>query len=252
MRQIPTKIKPKAGFAHFIHIAFTCVLPLLLFILVRLRFYHLSLGIVLIVLSKWRMFAVKPRHWPANIRANAVDITVGLSALIFMIQSGSSAIQLFWAVAYGAWLLALKPQSSDLGVTLQAFVAQTVGITALFLVGDDAPLYVLVIGAWLIAHVAARHYFSNFEEPLVRYLSAVWAYLSAALVWVLGHWLLFYGPIAQPALLLSVISFGLGGIYYLEKSDRTSVALRRQLLFLLVTVTIIVLTSLVWGDRAIK
>ncbi len=252
MRQIPTKIKPKAGFAHFIHIAFTCLLPLLLFILVRLRFYHLSLGITLIMLSKWRMFAVKPRHWPANIRANAVDIIVGLSALIFMIQSGSSVVQLFWAVAYGAWLLILKPQSTDLGITLQALASQSAGLAALFLAWDGAPLYALIAGTWLISYVAARHYFGNFEEPLVRYLSAAWAYISGALVWILGHWLLFYGPVAQPALLISIIAFGLGGIYYLEKSDRTSIALRRQLLFVLVAVTTIVLTSLIWGDRAIK
>lgn len=252
MRQIPTKIKPKAGFSHFVHIAFTCLLPILLLVLVRLKFYQMSIGVGLILLSKWRMFAVKPRHWPANVRANAVDIIVGVSALIFMMQSDSGVFQLIWAVAYGAWLLVLKPQSSDLGVALQGLAAQAAGLAALFLVWDAAPLYGLVIGGWIISYVAARHFFTNFEEPLVRYLSAAWAYATAALVWILGHWLLFYGPIAQPALLLSVIAFGLGGMYYLEKSDRSSVVLRRQILFVLIAVTSIVLTSLVWGDKAIK
>jgi hypothetical protein len=252
MRQIPTKIKPKAGFSHFLHIALTSVLPLLLLILVRLRFYELSIGVTLILLSKWRMFAVKPRHWPANVRANAVDITVGLSALIFMVNSNSGVLQLFWAVAYGAWLLLLKPQSTDLGVSLQAITAQAAGLTALFIAWGGAPLASLVIGAWVISYVAARHFFGNFEEPLVRFLSAVWAYGAAALVWVLGHWLLFYGPIAQPALLLSVAAFGLGGMYYLEKSDRSSVVLRRQIVFVLFAVTLIVLTFSDWGDKAIK
>lgn len=252
MRQIPTKIKPKAGFSHFVHIAFTCILPILLLILVRLRFYQISIGIGLIILSKWRMFAVKPRHWPANIRANAVDIIVGISSLVFMIHSDSGVLQLFWAVAYGAWLLVLKPQSSDLGIALQALAAQATGLAAMFIAWDSSPLYALVAGGWVISYVSARHFFGNFEEPLARYLTASWAYATAALVWIMGHWLLFYGPVAQPALLLSVIAFGLGGMYYLEKSDRSSVVLRRQLLFVLVAVTTIVLTSLVWGDKAIK
>jgi hypothetical protein len=252
MRQIPTKMKPKAGFSHFIHIAFTSILPILLLILVRLRFYQLSIGITLIILSKWRMFAVKPRHWPANIRANAVDIIVGLSALIFMIHSNSGVLQLFWAVAYGAWLLILKPQSSDLGVPLQAITAQSVGLVALFIAWGSAPLLTLVICVWLISYVSARHFFASFEEPYIRFLSSTWAYLAAALTWLLGHWLLFYGPVAQPALLLSVIAFGVGGMYYLEKSDRSSIVLRRQIVFVLFAVTLIVLTFSDWGDKAIK
>lgn len=252
MRQIPTKIKPKAGFSHFLHIALTSVLPLLLLILVRLRFYQLPIGVALILLSKWRMLAVKPRHWPANVRSNAVDIIVGLSALIFMINSHSGVFQLFWAVAYGAWLLVLKPQSTDLGVSLQALVAQSAGLSALFIAWGSAPLVTLVVSGWVVSYVTARHFFSNFEEPLVRFLSAVWAYATAALIWILSHWLLFYGPVAQPALLLSVIAFGLGGMYYLEKSDRSSIGLRRQIVFVLFAVTIIVLTFSDWGDKAIK
>lgn len=252
MRQIPAKIKPKAGFSHFIHIALMCLLPLLLLVLVRLKFSQLPIGIALILLSKWRMFAVKPRHWPANIRANAVDIIVGLSVLIFMINSANGALQLLWAAAYAAWLLFVKPQSSSIGVSAQALIAQTVGLVALFIELGGASLYVLVIGTWTICYMAARHFFASFDESLNRYLSATWSYFSSALVWVLGHWLIFYGPVAQPALLLSVIGFGLGGIYYLEKSDRSSVVLRRQIIFVVFAVTTIVLTFSEWGDKAIQ
>lgn len=251
MAQIISKIKPAVGFSHFIHIALTCLLPALLFVLVRLRFFELQLGVSLILLSKWRMFAVKPRHWLANIRANAVDIIVGLSVLIFMIHSGSQLLQLFWAVMYGMWLIILKPQSNSLGVSLQAFIAQSIGLAALLIAWGDSALLVLVLGAWLTSYMAARHFFASFEEPLTRFMSAVWGYFAAAMLWILGHWLLFYGPIAQPALLLSVISFGLGGIYYLEKSDRMSVVLRRQIIFVVFAVVLIVLTFSDWGDKAI-
>ncbi len=197
------------------------------------------------------MFAVKPRHWPANIRANAVDIVVGLSALLFMINANSGALQLLWALLYGIWLLVLKPQSGSFGVSLQALVAQSIGLGSLFMAWGGASLAVIVVGAWLVCYMSARHFFGSFEESHVRFLSAVWAYFAGALTWVLGHWLLFYGPVAQPALLLSVIGFGLGGIYYLEKSDRSSIVLRRQIVFVIFAVTIIVLTFSEWGDKAI-
>lgn len=251
MRQIASKIKPAAGFSHIIYIALTCLLPALLFVFVRLQFFQLQLGVALILLSKWRMFAVKPRYWAANLRANAVDIIVGMSALIFMIHSDSQLFQLLWAVLYGVWLIVLKPQSSAWGVSLQALIAQSVGLTAALLAWGDSQAIVLVAGAWLVCYMAARHFFANFEEGLTRYLALVWAYFASALMWILSHWLLFYGPIAQPALLLSVIGFGLGGIYYLEKSDRMSVALRRQIVFVMFAVVIIVVTFSDWGDKAI-
>lgn len=249
MNKIAAKIKPASGFSHFVHIALTTLLPALLFIFVRTRFFQLA-GL-LILLSKWRMFAVKPRHWPANIRANGVDLIVGLSALVFMIQSGSQLMQLVWACAYGAWLLLLKPQSSTLGVSVQALISQLVGLVALFLAWGSKPIYVLVVAVWLICYLSARHFFANFEEDLTRFLAYVWAYFAAALTWILGHWLLFYGPIAQPALLLSVTGFGLGGMYYLEKTDRITVTLRRQLIFVMLAVILIVITFSDWGDKTI-
>ena len=71
----------RGDYAAFLHIVLTAVLPLLVYVLVRLEF--VAIAFVAIVLAKWRMFAVKSRHWPANIRANAVDIFVGFSAVVF-------------------------------------------------------------------------------------------------------------------------------------------------------------------------
>ena len=249
MKQITAKIKPASGFSHILHIALVSLLPALLFVLVRLEFFQLAGALIL--LSKWRMFAVKPRHWPAILRVNSIDIIVGLAVLVFMIHSGTQLLQLLWAFAYGLWLLWLKPQSTVFGVSSQALVGQTVGIVALFLQWGDKSSWVLVIATWLICYAGARHFFANFEEPLTRFLSYVWAYFSAALVWVLSHWLLFYGPIAQPGLLITVMGFGLAGIYYLEKTDRGSLALRRQLIFVMMAVILIVVIFSDWGDKTI-
>jgi len=248
-QSLGAKIKPASGFSHLFHIALMALLPAFIFVFVRLHFVELA--VALILLSKWRMLAVKPRHWPANVRANSVDIIVGLSLLIFMLSTSSGLFQLLWAVLYGVWLIVIKPRSDTLGVSAQALIAQFVGLTAIFLYWGAVPTYVLMILAWLICYSSARHFFTSFDEPLTRYLSDAWAYFAAALTWILGHWLLFYGLIAQPTLLLSVISFSLAGVYYLDQTDRLSVLLRRQLIFVMIAIVIILLTFSNWGDKAV-
>ena len=251
MPSISSKIKPASGFSHFLHIILTALLPISMYILVRLGGDFIALAAVLVLMSKWRMFAVKPRHWPANIRANAVDIIVGLSLLIFMTHSTSQLLQLVWAFTYGVWLVALKPRSDMLSVSIQAVVALFVGLTAIFLNWGGASTLALVILAWLVCYSAARQFFTSFDEPLSRYLSDSWAYFGAALTWVLSHWLLFYGSIAQVTLILTVIGFSLASIYYLDHEDRLSVLLRRQLVFVMVAVIVIVLAFSNWGDKAV-
>jgi hypothetical protein len=197
------------------------------------------------------MFAVRPRYWPANFRANAVDIIVGLSFLVFMVQSGSMAWQLVWMVAYGVWLLAIKPGSNALIVSFQAGVGQLLGLMALFLAWPSAPLYGLVLGTGGVCYLAARHYFDGFDEPYSKFLSYLWGYFGAALTWVLGHWLLFYGVIAQPTLLLLVLGYGLGALYYLDHRDRLSTLLKREFIFIMVAVVIVVLAFSHWGNKIV-
>ncbi len=242
-------LKPKSGFSHILHLGLTALLPALVFVLVRMRFVQLAAALVL--LSKWRMLAVRPRYWLANIRANAVDIMVGISAVIFMANTSSASWQLIWAVAYGLWLVVLKPGSSVLKVSLQAMTAQLLAFMALFMQWGDAPLVALVAAAWLISYLVARHFFTSFDEPHTPLYSHAWGYFSASLLWVLGHWLLFYGVLAQPTLLLTVIGYGLGTLYYLDHADRLSTLLRRQFIFIMIAIITVVLVFSDWSDKAI-
>lgn len=248
-QRLKTRIRPAYGFAHFFHILLVILLPVALFVLVRIHFSEIAIAVLL--LSKWRMFAVRPRHWLANIRANALDIVVGLATIIFMTHADSQLWQSIWAVAYALWLLVLKPNASLLGVSLQAFVGQIAGLMAVFLAWPGSPLYVLVLATWLVCNVSAKHFFASFDEPYTKFLTDVWSFFGAALVWILGHWLLYYQVISQPTLLLSVIGFGLATLYYLERTDRLSILLRRQLVFIMFAVIIIVLVFSDWGDKAI-
>jgi hypothetical protein len=189
------------------------------------------------------MFAVKPRHWPANIRANAVDIIVGLSALIFMAHSGSAMFQLVWAIGYGIWLLAVKPLATTFGISLQALISQALGLTALFIAWGDAPVW-LVIG---MDHYynTARHFLQASRSLPVRCVGLF------CLQWC-GFWSLanLLWSIAHRHYVL-VLSFGLGGMYYLQKTDRMSVMLRRQIVFVMVAIVVIVLAFSQWGDKTI-
>jgi hypothetical protein len=197
------------------------------------------------------MFAVRPRFWPANIRANAVDIIVSVSLLLFMINSGSQLVQLVWVAVYIGWQIALKPASDALMISVQALVGLLFGLMAIFVGWGDGPLYGLVLLTGAICYLSARHFFDSFDEPYAKLLSYVWGYFGAAMTWVLGHWLLYYGIIAQPVLLLLAVGYGLAVLYYLDHHDRLTRVLRRQFVFIMIAIVFIVVLFSDWGDKIV-
>lgn len=249
MRPLVAKIKPANGFSYLVHMSLLALLPVVLFVLVRVHF--IQLAFILILLSKWRMFAVRPRFWPANIRANAIDMIVGFSLLGLMAESGTMLWQALWAVAYIIWLTMVKPGSSVMFASIQAGIGFLLGLSALYLTWGAGPLYGLVFLTGLVCYLAARHFFDSFDEPYAKLLAYLWAYFGAAVMWVLGHWLLFYGEIAQVTLLLVVLGYGLAALYYLDHFDKLSIMIRRQFVFIMVAVVVIVLTFSNWGDKIV-
>ena len=249
MRPTLRKLKPTSGIAHFLHLGLVLVLPLAVFVLVRLDFVQLALSIV--VLSKWRMFAVKPRFWAANVRANAVDLMVGLSIVLFMTHSSSVWLQIVWAVLYAVWLLAIKPGSGVTMVTAQAFIGQFTALSALYLTWADGPVYGLTFLSGVFCFMAARHFLDAFDEPYARMLAYIWGYFGAALTWLLSHWLLFYRGVAQPTLLLSTLGYGMAVLYYLDHNDRLNKGVRRQFIFIMVAIVVVVLAFSDWGDKVV-
>lgn len=243
------KVRPGRGFSHAFHLSFIAILPIVLFVLARLEFNVLAL--IVLLLSKWRMFALHPRHWIAHLRTNAVDIIVGISFLIFLIDTDSMSIQLMWVALFEVWLLLIKPQSSMAFISLQAIIAQGLGLSSLFFVFEDAPIAVIVLTFWAVAYFSARHFFNAFDETRGRLLSSIWAFFAAALAWILSHWLLFIGPIAQPALLVTVMAYGLAGMYYLDKTDRLSALVRRQIALTMFAIIFVVIILSDWGDKAL-
>jgi hypothetical protein len=226
------------------------ILPAAVFVLVKLNFVQLALSVV--VLSKWRVFAVRPRFWAANIRANAVDLMVGVSIVLFMTHSGGNTwLQLLWAALYAFWLIAIKPSSWLVLVTGQAFIGQLAALMALYLTWVNGPAYALTALTGLICFLAARHFFDPFDEVYAQMLSFVWGYFAAALAWVLSHWLLYYHGLAQPTLLLSALGYGLAVLYYLDHYDKLSKGLQRQFVFIMLAIVLVVLAFSDWGDKVV-
>jgi hypothetical protein len=103
----------------------------------------------------------------------------------------------------------------------------------------------------LICFLAARHFFDTFDEPYAKMLAYVWGYFAAALAWLLSHWLLFYRGVSQPALLLSTLGYGLAVLYYLDHHDRLSKGVRRQFIFIMLAIVLVVLAFSDWGDKVV-
>ncbi len=246
------RLKPTRGVSALVHNSLLALLPLIIFVLVRLNKTDFTqLALILIVLSKWRMFAVRPRFWPANIRANSVDLMVGLSTVIFMTMSPNIVLQLVWAVAYGVWLIKIKPANSSLMISIQAGVGQLAALSALYLAWSAGPLYGLTLATGIICYLTARHFFDAFDESYSRLLSYLWGYFGASLAWLLSHWLLFYGSFAQPTILLAAIGYGMAALYYLDHQDKLTKSIQRQFVLVMILIVLIVLIFSDWGSKVV-
>ena len=249
MKQLSSKVKSSSTLWQFAHILYILLLPVILFICVNRGL--LLLGIGFILLSKWRIFSIRPRYWLASLRANAIDIIVGVSTALMMSQSQSSLIQLIWAAGFALWLVAIKTFSSTFGVSLQALIAFCYGLSAIYVAFGGLDIWLLIVLSWLLCYSAVHHFLSSFEENHVKFLSNIFAFFGAALTWILSHWLLYYGNIAQPALILVIIGLYFGIFYALYKYGKLTNILRFIiLLFLVLSLSLIIIFS-DWSDKTL-
>jgi hypothetical protein len=244
IRSLPSRIKPAKGFSHIFYIALNSLLPILAYILVRIDF--VAVAIFLIFLSKWRMFAVRPRYWVANLVSNGVDIMVAVSLVLFMASTTVVWWQLFWTGLYLGWQLWLKPRYDVLSVSGQAMIGQLLGLSLLYLKFGDSSIVALVAGTWLVTYLSARHYLTSFEENHSTLLAHIWAYFSASLAFVLSHWMLFYGTIAQIIVILTTIGYALAGLYYLDATERLPRRLERQMIAIMLAILFIIVVFSNW------
>lgn len=175
----------------------------------------------LVLLSKWRVFAVRPRYWFANLQANMVDVIVGISIVVLLYAaSGALITQILLTLLYIAWLLVIKPRSKRLFVTIQAGASIFLGTTALALVSYDWFASPVVLLMWVIGYSAARHVLGSYDEAHVSFYSLVWGLVFAEIGWLTYHWSFAYDlpgmgdiKLSQAALIAIGVSFVAERVY---------------------------------------
>jgi len=170
---------------------------------------------LLVLLSKWRVLAVRPRYWFANLQSNLVDLIVGLSIVVLLYAAGSAFfVQVIITILYVVWLLFVKPRSKRSFIAVQAGTATFMGVTALMMVSYGWPSSLVIALMWVIGYSAARHVLGSYEEAHVSFYSLVWGLVFAELGWLLYHWSFAYSlpgsadiKLPQGALIALAVSF---------------------------------------------
>ncbi len=173
------------------------------------------LPLLIILLGKWRVFAVRPRFWRQNVLANSVDAIVGISHVLFLYAaSGELWLQIALTIGYVIWLLFIKPRSKHIYVVAQAGIALFLGITSVSMLAYGQDALVFVAGIWVIGYASARHVLLHYETPMTAFFSLVWALFVAELGWFSYSWLFAYQlpnsgdlKLSQLALIVTLLGF---------------------------------------------
>lgn len=182
----------------------------------------LILALLIFLLSKWRVFAIRPRYWFAHLQSNLVDYIVGISVTVLMFLAHSSSaddsskamILAVYTLAYIGWLVYIKPKSKRIFMHIQAGVALFLGTAALFSVAYDWSSALVVLIMALIGYATARHVLSSYEEMQITLLSMIWGIVTAEFGWLAYHWTVAYKPLsvdafAFPRAALTILCIGL-------------------------------------------
>lgn len=228
------------------------LLPVVLFALI-VSFPVPYPALTLVLLSKWRILALRPRFWLASLKANAVDLLVGLStvSLMYMLHTAKAplVLELVLPIGYGVWLFYMKPRSDTNAIMAQAGIAQFLALTIIFSLSTIMSEWLVILGCWVVGYAVARHLLSNFEEELIEFISCLWGLILAQLGWLLYRWTVVFDiglPIKLPqmALITLVVSFVVGQLYIASKTNRlTDTMVRMSAVFSAILLVIILLFS---------
>jgi hypothetical protein len=147
-----------------------------------------------VVLSKWRIFAVRPRFWIANIKSNMIDFIVGVSFvfLIYLAGNDALALRMVITVFYAIWLLVIKPRSSQLMVDIQSGMALFLGTMTAVSLTFELPSAFLVVVCFVVGYSVARHITLYEDDAEVGFTSIIFGIVLAELAWISYHWLIAY------------------------------------------------------------
>jgi len=221
MEFLKTIKKKRSVLSEFVYAGLNIGMAILLMIVIRTT-GSLLLAFVLVLMGKWRIFAVRPRFWLANIQANLVSVIVSVSYVVLLYvvnNSGASdnqilIIQGILVLLDVGWLLFLKSQSKRIYIVAQAAIALFVGVTAIYSLAYNWIGSVVVVLVWLVGYATARHALGSYdEENHTELLSLVWSLFVAELGWLAYSWTIAYrlpvsGNILIPQVSIFMLGFG--------------------------------------------
>ncbi len=173
------------------------------------------LGILLVLVSKWRVFAVRLRYIWLNIKANLVDLIVGLSVVLISFYAGNDflPVHVLLALFYSVWLIIIKPLSNDLATAVQSAIAVFLGTTACVMMTSELDSIVLILLEFLIGYACSRHVLSQSEDKNYTLTTFVCGLIFAEIAWLCNSWSIVYTfgstgiRIPQVSLILTIFVF---------------------------------------------
>ena len=154
------------------------------------------LGVLLVLLSKWRVVAVRPRYWWLNIKANLVDYIVGISLVLMVYIADTSTLNAWHIILtaiYIVWLIFIKPRSTEKANELQSLFAVFFGTFAAAIITDgiNNPLLLTVI-CFIIGYGASRHILMQGEDHDYMLSTFVFGLVFTEMGWLLYYWTIIY------------------------------------------------------------
>lgn len=173
------------------------------------------LGLILVLASKWRIFAVRARYLLANIKSNLVDLIVGVSVVMLTYYAGTEflAVDFILMAFYVIWLLIIKPASSEKVVILQSLIAVFLGMSMAAIMAARTDIIVAVLIAFLVGYASSRHTLVQSNEKDFTLTTLVCGLIFMEIAWLGQSWSIIYTfgasgvRIPQIAIILTIFAF---------------------------------------------
>ena len=157
------------------------------------------LSLLLVVISKWRIFAVRARYLWLNIKSNLVDLIVGISVVLLTYYAGSS----FLIVDFVLMAITLA----------QSLIAVFLGMSAATIMSANFNVVLLILLSFLVGYAASRHVLVQSDAKDFTLTTLVCGLVFAEVSWLCYSWEIIYTfgstgiRIPQLAIILTIFAF---------------------------------------------
>ncbi len=173
------------------------------------------LGLILVLASKWRIFAVRARYFMLNLKSNLVDLIVGFSVVLLAYYAGPAflVVDFILMAFYSAWLIFIKPRSSEIAAMAQSLIAVFLGTSAAVIMTSNLDAIAITLLAFLIGYTASRHVLTQSEDRDFTLTTLVCGLVFAEIAWLCHSWGIIYTfgttgiRIPQLAIILTIFAF---------------------------------------------